>query len=116
MSGLVPSTGTARLAAVIAGHVGGAVGRRRSPLELGSVVSLGGGSLGVQPDSWGAAPFGGGDFLVAQPLERGLVETEDGGDDGHRHALRDPLAALEAGDRVLLAWLGPTPIVIARLD
>lgn len=113
MSGLVPSTGTAALAAVIASHVGGQVGAGKPQLELGTMVYLGGDALALQPDSWTAEPFE--NFLRLRPFDLGLLETTgttvaDHGE--HIHPIKDPVQALMPGDRVLLCWVAGSPLII----
>jgi hypothetical protein len=137
MSELVPSNGSARLAAVLQRHEGAVLGAMHAPLEWGSIVSLGttpsGATiLGLQPDSWTAAAFRPGQYHVLEPLHLGLVRTElerlqlDGGHGGHpgdagahdhdehRHALEFPILPLAPGDRVVVAWLSGAPVVMGR--
>jgi hypothetical protein len=139
---LVPASGSSKLAALLRGHTDGAVGRLRAQGELATVVGLANGKLGIQPDSWTAAPFGPGNFWVIEPLMTGLIETVEvevpetqiaggqhgghtGGDGSHdhgvhehalhKHPLDHPIIPLQAGDRVVMLWIGPTPFVIGRI-
>ena len=139
---LVPSSGTSKLASLLRGHTDEAVGRVRRQAELATMVDLGGGTLGVMPDSWTAGAFGPGNWWGIEPLVTGLVRTEEvevpeqqvaggghGGHQGgggdhdhgvhehglHRHPLEYAIEPLRPGDRVVMLWIGPTPYVIGRI-
>jgi hypothetical protein len=139
---LVPASGSSRLAGVLGGHVSGELGRRRQQIEWGRMVDLGEGVMGLMPDTWTAQAFAPGVYLVVEPLLLGHIRTEEvevpeqqvaggghGGHQGgggdhdhgvhehglHRHPHEYPILALAIGDRVLVCWLGPTPVVIGRV-
>ena len=84
--------------------------------------------MSLQPDDWTGPPWVAGAYYIVEPFIPGLLRTlpstvppSDVGDHGghahgeHLHELENPILALAAGDRVLVAWIGPTPIVVGRL-
>lgn len=81
--------------------------------ELATLVELGEG-LGLQPDSWTAAAFRPGDYDVAQPLAAGL-EVWKYLPYPQPPEIRRLFRPLAAGDRVVVLWIGPRPVIICRL-
>jgi hypothetical protein len=124
---VVAGDGSSRLAAVIRGAIARQTHAQRAAITLGALV----GELetpDLQPDDWTGMPFPWGSYYVLEPLFTGLLRTElatvpptDVGDHGahehgeHQHDLVDLIQPLRAGDRVVVCWLGPSPLVLGRL-
>lgn len=78
-------------------------------LDLGIVNS----NLSITTDSLQAA-IPKGDYMVNLALTGGLSTSyASHGDGSHRHELPGAFRGLRAGDRVLVAWCGNEPVVIA---
>ena len=74
-------------------------------VELGTVNS----NLSITPDSL-RTPIPKGDYMVNLMLA-GNKQTDTS--DGHSHGLTSALRGIQSGDRVLIAWCGNEPVVIA---
>lgn len=73
------------------------------------------GNLGITPDSFNAR-IPKGSYLVNLALTSDMYTSYDGNDnDGwrHRHTIPSEFRGLKEGDRVLIAWCGYTPVIIA---
>lgn len=77
-------------------------------IELGTI----GGGLTLITDSL-RVPIPKGDYMIALGQSGGSYIT--GTSDGHTHTLPGTLRGLQAGDRVLVAWCGNEPVVIATV-
>lgn len=75
-------------------------------IELGTINS----NMSLRTDSLRAS-IPKGDYMVNLSLTSDSYRT--GAAEGHNHALPSELRALKAGDRVLVAWCGFEPVVIA---
>lgn len=80
-------------------------------MELGKIND----NLSLTTDSLqGAIPKG--DYMVNLMLTGGLqtsVESHTNGGEDHSHTIPAAFRGLHAGDRVLVAWCGNEPVVIA---
>lgn len=79
-------------------------GAVRTTMELGRINA----NLSLTPDSL-QATIPKGDYMVNLMLTGGTSIT--GGD--HSHALPSAFRGIQAGDRVLVAWCGNEPVVVA---
>lgn len=77
-------------------------------VELGTI----GAGLSLTTDSL-RVPIPKGDYMIALGQSGASYRTEEA--DGHTHALPGVFRALQAGDRVLVAWCGNEPVVIATV-
>lgn len=104
------SKNTQRLGATLSNRMKKtANGAVRTTVELGVVNP----NLSITTDSLPAA-IPKGDYMVNLMLTGGTSTgpvTIDGSD--HKHDLPDALRGLRSGDRVLVAWCGNEPVVIA---
>lgn len=75
-------------------------------IELGTIN----GNMSLKTDSL-QAQIPKGDYLVA--LTNAGTDYKTGEADGHTHDLPSNIRALQAGDRVLVAWCGNDAVVIA---
>ena len=78
-------------------------------IELGIVNA----NMSITPDSLRAA-IPKGDYMVSLLLTSGRF-TADASYDGytHKHELPEAIRGLRPGDRILIAWCGDDPVVIA---
>lgn len=77
-------------------------------LELGTVRP----NLSIKADSLGD-PIPKGDYMVNLMLTGSRSTSKDNHTNGHSHTLPNGFRGLRAGDRVLIAWCGHEPVVIA---
>ena len=77
-------------------------------VELGTID----GSMSLVTDSL-RVPIPKGDYMIALGQSGGSYRT--GTAEGHTHTLPGTLRGLQAGDRVLVAWCGNEPVVIATV-
>lgn len=77
-------------------------------IELGTI----GAGLSLVTDSL-RVPIPKGDYMIALGQSGGSYIT--GTAEGHTHTLPGTLRGLQAGDRVLVAWCGNEPVVIATV-
>lgn len=79
-------------------------------LELGTISS----NMSLVTDSL-RMEIPRGDYLVARPLAGGSTTSTytDADGEAHSHSLPDAYRELRAKDRVLVAWCGNDPVVIA---
>lgn len=114
------SSNMQRLGAVLSDRMKRTAGAAARPtIELGVINS----NLSLTPDSL-QANIPKGDYMVNLMLASGSYRTDStththsGGDHSHSggdhsHALPSAFRGLRAGDRVLIAWCGTEPVVIA---
>ena len=88
---VVPSDGTSRLASVIRNHVAQRQGRQRPQLAFGTMLGDTN-TPELMPDKWTSEPFGWGEYAILEHLQ------------------------LRTNDRVLVAWMGPMPVVLGRFE
>lgn len=100
------SSNMQRLGEVLAGQM-----KRTSTAAVRTTVELGtiNGNLSLTTDS---LPYQipKGDYMVNLMLTGGSRTKET---DDHSHALPDCFRSLKSGDRVLVAWCGNEPVVVA---
>lgn len=77
-------------------------------LELGTIT----GNLSLTTDSLRSA-IPKGEYMVNLMLTGSGPRRTENADDGHNHMLPDMFRSLQAGDRVLVAWCGNEPVVLA---
>lgn len=75
-------------------------------IELGTVNA----NLSISTDSLQAS-IPKGDYMVNLQLTGGADRTE--AEEGHSHELPSSFRGLQPGDRILVAWCGNEPVVIA---
>lgn len=102
--------GFMRLGNVFDGHTkrvsGAAV---PTSLELGTINS----NLSLSTDSLGGS-IPKGEYMIDSRLKCSTYNTSAAGNEGtHTHRIPTEFRALKSGDRVLVAWCGNEPIVIA---
>ena len=77
-------------------------------VELGTI----GAGLSLVTDSL-RVPIPKGDYMIA--LGQSGASYITGNTDGHTHTMPEALRGLQAGDRVLVAWCGNEPVIIATV-
>lgn len=77
-------------------------------MELGTINS----NLSLTTDGL-QAQIPKGAYMIA--LGQAGTSYETGEADGHTHTMPENIRALQAGDRVLVAWCGNEPVVIATV-
>ena len=104
------SKNTQRLGATLSNRMKRtANGAVRTTIDLGIVNS----NLSITTDSLQAA-IPKGDYMVNLMLTGGRsTSTESHGEGTHSHTMPSSYRGLKAGDRVLVAWCGNEPVVIA---
>lgn len=81
----------------------------KTTIELGKVNQ----NLSITPNSLRVA-IPKGDYMVNLMLTGGTsTGSASFGDGSHSHTLPSAFRALQAGDRILIAWCGNEPVVIA---
>ncbi len=102
-----------RLGDTLAGRMKKTAGAAiRTTVELGVINR----NMSLTTDSM-RSPIHKGDYMVNLILAGGSYRTTEahppGDDEEHDHDLPDNFRALRAGDRVLVAWCGNEPVVLA---
>lgn len=77
-------------------------------IELGIVNS----NMSITTDSL-RVPIPKGDYMVNLTLTGGLSTSTAGSDALHSHTIPNAFRGLQPGDRILVAWCGNEPVVIA---
>jgi Collagen triple helix repeat (20 copies) len=113
VSGLVPSNGTSRLAQTLNRHVGSRLEHQRPQAGYATLVDLGDGVLGLQPDDWTAQAFDPDSYDVGQPFASGLDVWKTRTDTGAE--VRRLVRPLRAGDRVAIQWIRSRPLITSRI-
>lgn len=110
------SSNKQRLGAILAAHM-----KKTSAAAIPTALELGtiGGNLSLTTDSF-PVPIPKGDYMTNLTLAGGTYKTgsdthahEGGAQYTHSHELPGCFRAMKAGDRVLVAWCGNEPVVVA---